>query len=128
MANDSANIRGCVGMPPVRGCGHSLCRAVFAVLTCLTDAGTCFTGVGGLRGAMRAAEFVAFELCVGCEDLAAVVAGFTTSCGESALGATALRTDTAGPPGQPERLSLRGLSSSWAVVGSAFLAVCWPWV
>src|SRR5947199_10647288 len=59
-----------------------------------------FTGSGGLRGALFGPEFGGFE-----------AADFVTFCGDSALGATALRTDTAGPPGQPERLSLRGLSS-----------------
>ncbi len=75
-------------------------------------AGACSTAVGGLRGAAKAPEFAGFEA----ED-------FVKSCGVSALGATALRTDTSGPPGQP-----MAAVPTWAVVGSAFVAVCWAWV
>ena len=71
--------------------------------------------MGGLRGAPPAPEFGGFE-----------AAGFVTLCEGSALGATALRTDTAGPPGQPERLSLPGLS--WVFEDCDFLAASWAWV
>jgi hypothetical protein len=80
------------------------------------DAGTSFAGMGGLRGALRAPEFGGFE-----------EAGFVASCGArgraaTTLDATALRTGTAGPPGQP-----MAAVPTWAVVGSAFVVGCWVW-
>jgi hypothetical protein len=78
----------------------------------VTGESASFTGVGGLRGAPLAAEFAAGE---GCEDFAALGAGFVTSCGDSVLDGTALRTGTAGPPGQPV-----GALPTWVVAGSAF--------
>ncbi|HEX6824120.1 MAG TPA: hypothetical protein VF123_18810, partial [Candidatus Sulfotelmatobacter sp.] len=56
-----------------------------------------FTAMGGLRGTLGAPELAGFEGRDGC---AAAVAEFLKSCGDSALGATALRTDTSGPPGR----------------------------
>jgi hypothetical protein len=81
-----------------------LSEAEFAALTCFMGAGTFFTGVGGLRGAPLAAEFAefaGFAAGEGCEDFAALAAVFVKSCGDSVLDGTALRTGTAGPPGQP---------------------------
>ena len=84
-----------------------------------------------------AAEFAGFAAGEGCDDLVALAAGFVKPCGDGALAGTALRTGTARPPGQPERLSLRGFST-WVVVGSGFggtgesafafgVVVCWFW-
>jgi hypothetical protein len=54
--------------------------------------------MGGLRGASPPPEVAGFA-----------AAGFVTLCRDIALGATALRTDTAGPPGQPMAAVLDGL-------------------
>jgi len=73
----------------------------FAALNCFPGAGASGTGIGGLRGAATATTFAEVVAGEGGEDFAAVVAGLVKSCGGSALDATALRTGTAGPPGQP---------------------------
>ncbi|MGE5054226.1 MAG: hypothetical protein ACM3WP_08665, partial [Acidobacteriota bacterium] len=85
------------------------------VCACISTffAGTSGTAVGGLRGALGAPELAGFEGRDGC---AAAVAEFLKSCGFSALGATALRTGTAGPV------------PTWGGVGSAFVVGCWAWV
>src|SRR5205807_2566750 len=83
------------------------------------------TGVGGLRGALGAPSFLA--------------AGFVTLCGDSALGGTALRTDTAGPPGQPmaavptwgvaaSDVVPSGFALTWECASARALAACWAWV
>lgn len=59
------------------------------------------------------AEFAGFAADEGCEDFAAL-AGFVKSCGDSVLDGTALRTGTAGPPGQPVVAV-----PTWPVVGPA---------
>ena len=62
-----------------------------------------------MRGTLRGAEFGGF-----------VTAGFVTSWEDGVLGASALRTDTAGPPGQP-----MAAVPTWAVVGSAVGCCVW---
>ena len=98
---------------------RSAWRAPFILFT---GANASFTGVGGLRGAPLA-EFPGIESCdcwrLGC---AAVAAGFVKSCGDGVLDGSALRTDTAGPPGQPVEAV-----PTWVVVGSAFVVVSSFW-
>ncbi|MGE5053479.1 MAG: hypothetical protein ACM3WP_04880, partial [Acidobacteriota bacterium] len=73
-----------------------------------------------MRGTLGAPEFAGFEGRDGC---AAAVAEFLKPCGDSALGATALRTGTSGPPGRAN-----GPVPTWGGVGSAFVVGCWAWV
>ena len=87
-----------------------------------------------MRGAPVAAEFAGFMAGEGCEDFAAVATGFVKSCCGSVLARTALRTGTAGPPGQPMGavptwVVAAGLTSAFAGedwgVKPAFLAAAW---